>query len=85
MARRRRPLRLDLECTRCGRTTSHEVERVYLHPDGPRCLAEGWDGVVLSRIAVCGHCGAEDEYRITPQAQLVLSCQQMLLATRKSP
>jgi hypothetical protein len=73
LAPRKGALRLDLRCTRCARAGEHLVGQAYIHPRMTRCREEGWDGVVLGRVVTCKHCGAEDEYELTPLAKAVLA------------
>jgi hypothetical protein len=77
-------LRLGLRCTRCQRVDDHEIYQAFVHPNRERCLAEGWDGVVLGRIVRCKHCGAEDEYDLTTGAAATLEAS-LPAARRGSP
>lgn len=66
------PIRLDLRCTRCGRSERHEVPFAAIHPDHDECQRAGWDGIVLGRVIVCSSCGAEDAYEISTIDKTVL-------------
>lgn len=65
-------IRLPLRCAHCGQEHEEEVEQILVHPNPNRCVEEGWDGVVLSRVIVCPRCGAEDGYALTTMALLIL-------------
>ena len=85
------PLTLLLECTACGRRYGYEVRYVLVHPEVfPRHLRPGgdpteWDGVVLSRIIECKHCGAEDQYELTARAVLVIAAKMGVVPRSDDP
>ncbi len=65
-------LELSLDCNQCGKATKLDFEYAVVHPKPEECRAEGWDGVLLSRIVECRKCGAVDDYKLTPTAHLAL-------------
>ncbi len=67
------PLRLPARCTRCGRTYTYEMERVFVARDAVD--EEGRDllqEVVPGRVITCKNCGAQGSYEFTEGARLQL-------------
>ena len=65
------PLALELKCNRCGSADSQRFDYAVVHPKREKCQAEGWDGVLLSRIVECP-CGAVDDYVLAPRSHAKL-------------
>lgn len=65
-----RPSAIELRCNRCKRRGRYVLGPALVHPDPMCSKREGWDGVTFSRIVVCKHCGAEDDYTLGNTALL---------------
>jgi len=67
------PHEISLECTRCRKSDSYEVNQIWMYPDQDELEEMDWDGVVLDRIITCKHCGARDEYQVSGKGYMELS------------
>lgn len=67
------PLRMSLSCSACDKKSKISCDWVCVHPDLERCKADGWDGIILSRIFTCAGCGAVDEYELATHSRMMLT------------
>lgn len=73
-------MNLQLECTNCGRKRFHFTRHVLVDTLTLDKQRQGqpvdFDAHVLDHEIICPKCGAADQYRLTPQAQIVMLGQQ---------
>ena len=69
-------MNLQLECTNCGRKRFHFTRHVLVDTLTLDKQREGkpveFDAHILDHEIICPKCGAADQYRLTPQAQIAL-------------
>ncbi len=75
---------VELRCNRCKRRGRYVLGPALVHPDPLCSKREGWDGVTFSRIVVCKHCGAEDDYTLGNTALLSIVTESLQQRTKGS-
>ncbi|MBI3120668.1 MAG: SEC-C domain-containing protein [candidate division NC10 bacterium] len=70
---------LALQCNGCRRTYTYPVQAVYVDPDPPK--DDRIEPFIKDRIR-CKGCGREDDYAVTPTAQLALMARLLMLTAR---
>jgi hypothetical protein len=66
-------LKLSLRCVRCQTTSKEQFDWACVHPNLDACRVKGWDGISLSRVFRCRHCGAVDDYELAGYSYLKLT------------
>ncbi len=64
---------LTLRCIGCGHQSTESFSWACVNPQLDECRAQGWDGVLLSRIFHCAKCSAEDTYEFVEDSFLKLT------------
>jgi tetratricopeptide (TPR) repeat protein len=70
---------LALQCNGCRRTYTYPVQAVYVDPDPPK--DDRIEPFIKDRIR-CKGCGREDDYAVTPAAQLAIMARLLMLTAR---
>ncbi len=70
---------LALQCNGCRRTYTYPVQAVYVDPDPPK--GDRIEPFIKDRIR-CKGCGREDDYAVTPSAQIALMARLLMLTAR---